>query len=124
MEDALFNSLNAGARFNKKRFGEQIELFNSGQKRSQESRNQLDFFNNNNGQKEITPAETIDFFNNDTFDDNNFNNREPSEQNKGKKEKKKQNNSKQNTNNGMGKSIVSWPSDDEEKDSGGKHKKS
>ena len=47
MEDALFNSLNAGARFNKKRFGEQIELFNSGQKRSQESRNQLDFFNNN-----------------------------------------------------------------------------
>ena len=124
MEDALFNSLNAGARFNKKRFGEQIELFNSGQKRSQESRNQLDFFNNNNGQKEITPAETIDFFNNDTFDDNNFNNREPSEQNKGKKEKKKQNNSKQNTNNGMGKSIISWPSDDEEKDSGGKHKKS
>ena len=54
--------------------------------------------------KGIAPADTIDFFNNDTIDDNNSNDSKPSEKNKGKKKKKSD--FKHNINNGTGKSIV------------------
>ena len=64
MEDALFHSLNAGARFNKKRFGQQIDLFKHGNKHQGGAAQQLGFGYAAGG-LDGAPANTLDFFNND-----------------------------------------------------------
>ena len=64
MEDALFHSLNAGARFNKKRFGQQIDLFKHGNKHQGSGAQQLGFAYAAGG-LDGAPADTLDFFNND-----------------------------------------------------------
>ena len=64
MEDALFHSLNAGARFNKKRFGQQIDLFKHGNKHQGGAAQQLGFAYAAGG-LDGAPADTLDFFNND-----------------------------------------------------------
>ena len=64
MEDALFHSLNAGARFNKKRFGQQIDLFKHGNKHQGGAAQQLGFGYAAGG-LDGAPADTLDFFNND-----------------------------------------------------------
>ena len=59
MEDSLFKSLNSGTRFNKKRFGDQIQLFSNGKKKSAVAASVGGSGDNSTG-----PASTLDFFGN------------------------------------------------------------